>query len=269
VQSDQWIRGAIAELDWLYNQSEIELKRDVRSAESSWEAQLDARAKCSRHRPFAVRDGRGTLFLRGTDLRCGCSVHRHGAEYEGGAGIGGELNRATWRERRIRTALVNADQAAPHTDPPWSCPELPSVVLWARFGRPLSPDLAVFGAREAERIRATLRAQQAENKGTRERARLMAISLRSQQERGAGNLAPFTPAARAAHAITRTRSPVDAWVGRMGAALLLPHATPQARALGRQISAECEVLELAALVAYRRGTVRVPEAVRRRAASAH
>lgn len=229
----------VSDLEWYFNDCEGAIKRDVRSLQSGFEAEMDARSKLSRHRVFSVEDGRGRFLVRGTELACGCGAHSTGS-HEGARlpehpDDSDPILFAVARERRVSGAL---DRAGP----------LVALALRLRFREVLPECREPFGVVG----------------GTVRRARTLAMNgIRKPLRRGQGNLAHLTEIAAAAHDGDRTRLDLSRWVDRLGNRLREGHLPPGVRALGRAIAHECEILEHRCLGAYHAARERVPERVRR------
>jgi hypothetical protein len=234
---------------WFFNERQGDIGRDVRSAQPGWEAALEARAKMQRHRFFVAKDDRGLVFCGGTDLRCGCTVHRHGIENESAPDEPETDRSALESERQIGDRLWAADILAPTMVPPWSCLTTPSGVLALRFHDVLPIWRIPFGL---EGLAGRTGAPQGRKLG------LMAVA--KTRLRGAGSVAHLTPAAISAHAAALLHGfhgGAATYVDRLGGHLRPREgckltSTEAERMLGRQIARESLALVLFAWNCYRR-----------------
>lgn len=252
----------IRQLIWHSNDREGDLRGSVRSGQSQFEAEQDARFKMQRHRSFWTNDGRGRFTLPGTDLGCGCTAHRTGQK--GGSKHGSPINieaeHAVREESPIGDALNWADDLAQYVDdPPWTCRIPPSRVIELCFRTPLKPEFAMFDP-AASRVYYTLKLKGSTKKLEQERLRLAATAAESKAERGYGNLAPYTGAAQDEFGFLPEHEIVAETLALATRLMRLP-ATAHDRYLQREITAENERLQLHALGLYKRSHTRLPGAL--------
>lgn len=229
----------VADLERFFNDCDGEIRRDVRSLQSGFELEMEARSRRARHRPRVISSG-GHIVCVDNGLRCGPIYVGQGDDGHAIEARGPDPHAlaAVRFESRVRAALRNAGEEI-------------ATILRLRFREVLPPSRIQFGLYGAS--------------APRGRPIAGAIGVRLHPVRGPGNLAHLTDAARAAYGATRTRRDLPAWVDALGRKLAQPHVTQQERALGKAIAQQCELLELAALAAYKKAQVRVPPRVVRAA----
>lgn len=154
-------------------------------------------------------------------------------------GMDGRALAAARREKRIRRALTEAGPDA-------------ELVLRLRFSE-LRPCRAPFGIGAAT--------------ARRDRPARLDVGVPVIVPRGPGSVAHLTAAAALAWKAARTTLGVERWVDQLGRELAAGRASDDDRALQRVIGRESEALVLDRYKLYRRGLVRVPELVRRRASA--
>lgn len=254
---------AILNLERLFEEEAAQLKRDVRSGDSVFQTQMDARCKLGRHRPLPVRqkldDGSLSRVLwfdhgmRGGLIATGLG-DEGGGTYELDAEKMDQQIGAVGYYGRIRDGLIAADALAPTKG--WSAEVAPSRVLELCYGEFLprwrwafDPNGKAFATKKAPPL---------------------AEGYVLNRVRGPGNVAHLTTAARLAFTFSRTkRRSVKSFVDWLGGKLNIGSAvTPLERQLAHQLTDDSIILCALALGIYivaARGIGRVPRIVQRRA----
>lgn len=234
----------IADLEWFYAEAEGAIKRGVRSGQSTFEAEMEARSRRAQAAELAVYPptpelGAGVLW-HDAGLRCGPVYVGQGDARGFVPDLPDEEHPAmiaVARERRIRRALAGAG------------PDV-ELALRLRFREVLQPRRIPFGL--------------AGSSGRRARPLAACLGVRLTPARGPGNLAHLTAAAAEAWTIARTCLDLSRWVDRLGGRVHHQGAvSPMERSLVKAIAKECEALELSALDAYTRARPRLPDRMRR------
>lgn len=258
---------AIHDLGQLFEDEEARLKRDVRSGEAMFEAQMKMRMYLGRHRPTAVRqrldDGSDpkkaeyseTLWLdgglRGELVATGLG-DEGGGTYELDVDKMHHQMNAVDYFNRVKAGIEAADQIAPTKG--WTLEVPPSKILKRRYRDLLPRALWPFDPHGKA--------------FANEKAPPLAEGYVLNLVRGPGNLAEFTDAAKNAFDEARTRRDLAGWVSWLGRKLNASgKSKPEDRQLAEQIMDEAVILDVFALgiyIAASRTVGRVPSIVRRR-----
>lgn len=256
---------ATHDLQQLFEDEEARLKRDVRSSEAMFEAQMKMRGLLGRHRPTPVRqrlddgsDPKKAEYSEILWLDGGLRGELVATGDEGGGTYELDVDKmhhqmnAVGYFNRVKAGLEAADVLAPAKG--WDLEVPPSRILAKRHRDPLprerwpfDPQGKVFANKKAPPL-----------------AEGYVLNL----VRGPGNLAEFTDAARAAFGESRTRQDLGDWVSWLGKKLNASgKSKPEDRQLAEQIMDEAVILDVFALgiyIAASRTVARVPSIVRRR-----
>ncbi len=244
------------DLIWYMGPRDGEIRRDVRSCQSAFEAQMDARAKSGRHTPLAVHrpgEDHGEVLWRDTGLRSGTVYVGAGDE---GATVPRGMDDLALQAVREEGPIHALDPEHRH-------------ILELRFGRPLHAcDSCALGLPNGKRA-CLIPFGFDGQRGVRGRPTGWAMGVPRAELRGAGTVAHLTFAARTAFGGARTRRDQEEWIQYLGGQLCrAPDADPALRALGVRIVREAEAMTAGALESYRvqrKGLGSVPAQVRRRA----
>ncbi len=250
-----------AELTWLFEDSQGEIKRGVYSPMSRWEHELRARAETARHHGYYERDDLGVHACPGTDLRCGDTVHPSQHVTAGGAPSREYIDtRSMGSASRFSRAVGALDAAGA---------EIKAMASF-RYEQIMPPEFWAFDPASKDLWKARAKHEKMLAAGPTTNAPDVLNAHGGTNVRGPGNLAHLTVAILEAHAASRSSLDPRLWAAEMGLRLspdALPgvRATAQERAICHLARAQVLVLDERMQKAFRKESSHVPSIVQRRA----